>query len=388
MRVLISGCGSRGDVEPLVALAVRLRELGADARMCAPPDYVERCAEVGVPLVPIGRPVRAGAREPGVLPPGAPEVAAEVVAEQFAALPAAAEGCDAVLASGLLPTAVAVRSVAEKLGIPYFYAVLCPDHLPSANRERRDQYNEGVDRLAGAAVDRGRASIGLPPVRNLFDYGYTDRPWLAADPILAPLLPDQDAVQTGAWILPDERPLPAEVEAFLDAGSPPVYVGFGSSLGTADADKVAIEAIRARGRRVILSRGWAGLAPPDDRDDCLAIGDVNLQALFGRVAAAVHHDGAGTTHVATRAGVPQIVVRHIVHQVYYADRVADLGVGAAVDGPTPALDSLSAALATALAPETRARAAAVAAAISADGTTVAAALLRDAASREKPAVPA
>ncbi|MEU5264293.1 glycosyltransferase [Amycolatopsis sp. NPDC021455] len=389
MRVLISGCGSRGDVEPLVALAVRVRELGAEVRMCAPPDYVERCAEAGVPMVPIGRPVRAGARPPGMPPPGAPEAAAEVIAEQFAHVPAAAEGCDAVLASGLLPTAVAVRSVAEKLGVPYFYAVLCPDHLPSANRERRDQYNEGVDRLAGAAVDRGRASIGLPPVRNLFDYGYTERPWLAADPILAPPPPgDQDTVQTGAWILPDERPLPPEVVAFLDAGPPPVYVGFGSSLGTAGADKVSIEAIRAQGHRVILNRGWADLALPDDGDDCLAVGDVNLQALFGRVAAAVHHDGAGTSHVATRAGVPQIVVRHIIPQVYYAERVADLGIGAAVDGPAPAFDAMSAALRTALAPETRARAADVAGRIRADGATVAAGLLLEAAGRENPAVPA
>ncbi len=388
MRVLISGCGSRGDVEPLVALAVRLRELGAEVRMCAPPDYVERCAAVGVPMVPIGRPVRAGAREPGVLPPGAPEVAGEVIAEQFDRLPEAAEGCDVVVATGLLPTAIAARSVAEKLDIPYFYTVLCPDHLPTTHTpERRAQYNEGADRFAGGAVNEQRALIGLAPVKNLFDYGYTDQPWLAADPTLAPLRPGEDAVQTGAWILPDERPLPAELEAFLDAGSAPVYVGFGSSLKTADADRVAIEAIRAQGRRVLLSRGWADLALPDDGDDCFAVGEVNLQALFARVAATIHHDGAGTTHVATRAGAPQIVVRHIIEQVYYAGRVAELGIGAALDGPTPTFEALSAALGTALSPETRARAKEVAGAIRTDGTSVAANLLFRAV-RERPPVPA
>nr|ADU56098.1 hypothetical protein CA878-20 [uncultured organism CA878] len=385
MRVLLWACGSRGDVEPLVALAARLRELGVEVRMCAPPDSAERLAEVGVPLVPVSRPDRAGA-DGAVQRPG-PELAAAGIAEQFDQVPAVAEGCDAVVATGLLSGAVAVRSVAEKLGIPYFYVVLCPIHLPTAlTREQRDLYNQGADGLFGDALNSRRAAIGLPPVEHLFDYSCTDQPWLAADPVLAPLKPGQDAVQTGAWILPDERPLPAELEAFLAAGPPPVYVGFGSSSGTADAARVAIEAIRARGRRVVLSRGWADLALPDDRDDCLAVDEVNLQVLFGRVAAAVHHDGTGTTHVATRAGVPQIVVRQIVGQVYYSDRVDELGIGVALDGPTPTVDSMSAALATALAPETRARATAVAATIRTDGTTAAAQLLFDAVSREKPAV--
>ncbi|MCS7477858.1 glycosyltransferase [Umezawaea endophytica] len=389
MRVLITGCGSRGDTEPLVALAVRLRDLGAEVRMCLPPDYVERCAEVGVPLVTVGRPVRESAREPGELPPGAPESAAEVVDEWFDEVPEAAEGCDAVVTTGLLPAAVAVRSVAEKLGIPYSYLALCPIHLPSwLDPERRELYNQGSDQWFGDVVNSRRAALGLPPVENLFDFGSTDRPWLAADPALAPLPPGQEAVQTGAWLLPDERPLPVELEAFLAAGSPPVYVGFGSSPGTVDAARVAIEAIRAQGRRVVLSHGWSELALPDDGSDCFSVGDVNLRLLFGRVAAAVHHDGAGTTHVATQAGAPQIVVRHIVGQVYYADRVAELGVGAAIDGPVPTLDSFSAALVTALAPDTRERATAVAATLRTDGAAVAAGLLLDAVSREQPAVPA
>jgi hypothetical protein len=75
------------------------------------------------------------------------------------------------------------------------------------------------------------------------------------------------------------------MEAFLDVGPPPVYVGFGSMRAPKDAARVAIEAIRAQGRRVLISRGWAGLALIDDRDDCFAVGEVNQQALFGRVAA-------------------------------------------------------------------------------------------------------
>jgi vancomycin aglycone glucosyltransferase len=184
-------------------------------------------------------------------------------------------------------------------------------------------------------------------------------------------------VQTGAWILPDVRPLPADLEAFLDAGAPPVYVSLGSMRAPEDVARVAVEAIRAQGRRVIVGRGWADLALIDDRDDCFAVGEVNQQALFSRVAAVVHHGGAGTTTTATRAGAPQVVVPQIADQPYWAGRVAALGIGTAHDGPTPAVESLSAALQTALAPETRARATAVAPMIRTDGAMVAAKLLLD-----------
>jgi vancomycin aglycone glucosyltransferase len=162
-----------------------------------------------------------------------------------------------------------------------------------------------------------------------------------------------------------------------------VYVGFGSMRAPKDIARVAIEVIRAQGRRALVSRGWADLTLIDDRDDCFVIGEVNQQALFGRVAAVVHHGGAGTTTTAARAGAPQVAVPRMVDQPYFAGRVAELGIGAAHDGPTPTTESLSAALRTALTPETRARAAAVASTIRTDGATVAATLLLDGLSRER-----
>jgi vancomycin aglycone glucosyltransferase len=182
----------------------------------------------------------------------------------------------------------------------------------------------------------------------------------------------------------DERPLPAELLAFLDAGTPPVYVGFGSMplRGPTDTARVAIDAIRAQGRRVIVSRGWADLDLADDGDDYFAIGEVNQQALFGRVAAVVHHGGAGTTTTAARAGAPQVVVPQGKDQLYWAGRVADLGIGTAQVGMPLTTESLSAALATSLAPEIRARAGAVAGTIRTDGATVAATLLLETISRD------
>ncbi|MDR7276976.1 glycosyltransferase [Catenuloplanes atrovinosus] len=400
MRVLLTTCGSRGDVEPLVALGVRLRELGAEVLMCAPPLAAERLAEVDVPLVPIGRAMRMMLRRRPT-PEEERRMAYEAVAMQFDQVPPAAEGCDAVVTTGELSAAVAVRSVAERLGIPYFYATHAPVYLPSPHHpppldERRtpgvtdnrvlweQRAQRFRDRFAGPVNDR-RAAIGLPPVADIFGYGHTDRPWMAADPVLAPLRPGQDAVQTGAWILPDDRPLSAELEAFLAAGPPAVYVGFGSQSGTDDAATVAIEAIRARGLRVILSRGWADLAAPDDGADCLVVEETNLQVLFGRVAAVVHHGSAGTTTVATRAGSPQIVIPRDTDQPYFAERVAALGAGVAHDGPDPTRESLSAALTTALAPGTRARAAAVAATIRDDAAATVARQLLDTVSRERPA---
>jgi vancomycin aglycone glucosyltransferase len=102
----------------------------------------------------------------------------------------------------------------------------------------------------------------------------------------------------------------------------------------------------------------------------------------------VHHGGAGTTTTATRAGAPQVVVPQWADQPYWASRVADLGVGVAHDVQAPTTGSLSAALRTVLTPQTRARAAAVAGTIRTDGAAVAARLLADAVSRERPPVSA
>jgi vancomycin aglycone glucosyltransferase len=245
--------------------------------------------------------------------------------------------------------------------------------------------------MHGEALNAHRASVGLAPVDSVRDFVLTDRPWLASDPTLDPWQETSDlgVVHTGAWILPDERPLPADLVAFLDAGAPPVFVGLGSTRRVSeDVARVAIEAVRAQGRRVLVGRGWADLALIDDRDDCFVVGEVNHQALFPRVAAVVHHGGAGTTTTAARAGVPQVVVPQAADQPYWAGRVADLGIGAAVDVPTPTVESLAAALGTALTPETRARAGAVAGTIRTDGAAVAAKLLLDAAGEARPPVSA
>jgi vancomycin aglycone glucosyltransferase len=395
MRVLLTAWGSRGDLEPLAALALRLRQLGADVRVCAPPDdeFTALFARVGVALIPLGpatRSIAAGLKAPS--PDAAFRLAAELVAARFEALPAAADGCDALVATGLMPAGA--RSVAELLGIRYVLATFHIFGLPSRhfppsarpgtqspedetdNRVLWQHDAERVDALYAAPLNAHRARLGLAAVDNVRDHVLGDEVWLAADPVLAPWkdLTDLDIVQTGAWILPDDRPLPTEVETFIDAGEPPVYVGFGSmAMRTSpDLGRVAVEAARAHGRRLIVGRGWADLALPDDGDDVLAVGEVNHQALFPRVAAVVHHGGAGTTTTAALAGAPQVIVPQIVDQPHWARRAVELGIGAAHDGPIPTAGSLALALGTALRPETRTRASVVATQVQRDGAAVAA----------------
>jgi vancomycin aglycone glucosyltransferase len=408
MRVLLWTYDTRGGVEPLVGLAMQLRPLGAEVRVCAPPDeeFAERMAGFGVPLVPFGDSLRALATVATPSEADLRRYVDELIAAQFDTVAAAAEGCDVLVATGFLATAAGARSATEKLGVHYVYASYHPTMLPSPhhpppayagqgfpskkidNRTLWDLDARNANALFGPTLNSHRASIGLPPVGDVRGHAFTDQPWLAADPTLAPWPQPAglDVVQTGAWFLLDERPLPAELLAFLEAGPPPVYVGFGSMpLGASkDIARVSIEAIRAQGRRALLARGWADLDLIDDRDDCFAVGEVNQQVLFGRVAAVVHHGGAGTTTTAARAGAPQVVVPQVADQPYWAGRVADLGIGTAHAGPIPTIESLSAALTMVLTPETRARASAVAGTIRTDGATVAATLLLDAVSRKVP----
>jgi vancomycin aglycone glucosyltransferase len=400
MRVLLTSLGSRGDVEPLAGLAVALQALGAEAVVCAPGDaeFVGLLERARVPFAPAFMPIReliaSQARDPMPLP----QRAMQVVPAQYDAIDAVAAGCDAVVATGLLPSVAASQCVAEARGLAYFHASFCPRYLPSdahpphawperpalEGADNRTLWAEGVEMingLFGAAVNAKRAALGLAPTDNVRDLVFTREPLLASDPVIWPWTPTAlcEPVQTGTWILPDDRPLAGDLEAFLQAGEAPVYVGFGS-IATQDPKtmaRVGIAAARAHGRRVVLARGWADLAPVDDGPDVFVTEEVNQQALFGRAAAVVHHGGAGTVVTAARAGAAQVIVPQIVDQPWWGARIAGLGLGAVHDGPVPTVESLAAALDIALTPQTQARAKAVAPRIRSDGATVAARRILD-----------
>jgi vancomycin aglycone glucosyltransferase len=399
MRVLLSTIGSRGDVQPLVALASQLRALGQEVRLCVPPDFRDWIESLGIPVTPIGPEVRntAAASAPATPAPFSPDrrrqLAEATVATQFETIAAAAQGCDIIVGATALQ--IAARSVAEKMGIPYVFAAYCPNVLPSphhappvlppipgqtpapATADNRELWARDAERfndLFGTALNSHRASIGLAPVSDARSHVFTDRPWLAADSTLGPWPDPADPAvfQPGAWILPDERPLSRELEMFLETGEPPVYFGFGSVRASQDLSKLMIHTARALGRRAIVSGGWADLSLVDNEPDCLAIGEANLQALFKRVAAVVHHGGAGTTTAAALAGVPQVVIPHVYDQHYWAQRIHHLGIGTAHAPGTPTTDSLTAALEHTLQPDVAARARSIATAVRRDGAQAAA----------------
>lgn len=400
MRLLLSTIGSRGDVQPLVALAMELRALNQDVRLCVPPDFQSWIEGLGFAVVPIGPELRKAmsAAPPAPLTPPSAErrrqLADATVVVQFVTLAAAAQGCDFIVASAALQ--IAARSVAERLGIGYVFAAYCPAVLPSAHHPppalprlpdrpdagaagNRALWERDAERFAeafGGALNAHRASLGLEPVGDVRGHIFTDRPFLAADPVLAPWPePHSGTVtQTGAWLLASRRPLPRDLSAFLDAGRPPVYFGFGSMRVPQAIAEVMLEAARAAGCRAIVSRGWAELSLAGTGSDWLAIDEVDHAALFERVAAVVHHGGAGTTTAAALAAAPQVVVPQFYDQPYWAQRVQQLGIGRAHAPGLPSADSLASALTEALDPDVAARARDIAKLMRRDGA-------RDAAGR-------
>ena len=397
MRVLLSTIGSRGDVQPLVALALALKALGQEVRLCVPPDFRDWLEGLGMPVTPIGpelRPTTGKARPTNTPPP--PEqrrqMMASTVATQFETITAAAQDCDVIVGATALQ--IASPSVAERMGVPYVFVAYCPAVLPSPHHappvlsmlgetpaavmpDYSDLWIQDAQRwneLWRDPLNSQRAALGLAPVDDVHSYILTEQPWLAADPTLGPWPDpaDPSVFQTGAWILPDSRPLSPELEAFLDAGEPPVYFGFGSTRAPEDLSQVMIQTARALGRRAIVLRGWADLALVDDEPDCLLIDEVNQHALFRRVAAVVHHGGAGTTTAAARAGAPQVIIPQHYDQHYWAQRIDQLGIGSAHAPGSPTTDSLTRALKRALQPDVAARARAIAPAVRDDGAQIAA----------------
>ncbi|MDT7786001.1 MAG: vancomycin aglycone glucosyltransferase [Pseudonocardiales bacterium] len=382
MRFLVSTIGSRGEAQPVTALAVQLKALGNDVKVVAPPDFEELVTGNGLDFTPVGpllRTFRTADLKPGDLG----RLAEESVREQFRVIGEAGRGADVLVAGGALQHAT--RSVAENNNAHYVYASFCANTLPSPHHAppamlgrvpvngtpeenlRQWEQQRPLFGHARESINAERAKLGLDPVGDVRDHIFGDEPWLAADPLPGPWPGPGELVTTGAWLTNDQRPLSKELEAFLDDGEPPVYFGLGSMHGVRDAAHQAVVSARKLGKRVVVQQGWAGLQLADDAPDCIAIGEVNQQTLFRRAAAIVHHGGAGTTTTAAAAGRPQIVLPHMYDQYYWGNQVERLGIGRSAGAVTTEI------LAEAL--DLAGEAAAVGAQVRTDGARAAAELL-------------
>jgi vancomycin aglycone glucosyltransferase len=350
MRVFLATEGSRGDVQPFLALAIALKARGHQVALAATPDFADEAERLGVSFHGFGRHVRQVLREQTEILSNPINTiryirdnARRSIRAQFEVLPHA-KGADLIVGASLY---VAGSSIADALGVPYRYIAYTPQLLRSAahppplvtlqtlpgwvNRACWGAYGWLMNRLMRGAINDQRSVLGLRPLADVVTE-VTRAALVAADADLEPLPADIASaghVATGSWHMNDDNGLSPEVEAFLGAGSPPVYVGFGS-MPDARPEKTTraiLDAVEATGQRAIVCAGWSKIGDGATGDRVLAIDGATHSKLFPRMAAIVHHGGAGTTAAAARAGVPQIVVPHAFDQFRWAYRVEQAGIG-------------------------------------------------------------
>jgi vancomycin aglycone glucosyltransferase len=350
MKVLLAPHGTRGDVQPLLALALGLRERGHDASFLVPDDFVPWIRDYGFSCKSNGIDMGATFRAPGADVASFrwqlrhfKDVMVPALFDSFSGIDTATE---LIVGAGVQ---MAAASVAEKWCVTYANAVFCPCVLPNDASPPPFMKTQGLPRflnrflwecglpVAGLAlrgmVNAGRAKLGLPPLFNPLTHLTRQPTLLAADPDLAPLGNDAPpmVMPTGPWVLDETtRHVDPRVARFLELSPPPIYVGFGSMVPkrTSELADHVVAAARAVGRGVLIASGWASLGGHvADADDVLVAGDLPHRIVLPRVAAAVHHGGAGTTTAVARAGVPQVVLPHLLDQYYWAARVERLGLG-------------------------------------------------------------
>jgi vancomycin aglycone glucosyltransferase len=352
MKVAIVVEGTRGDVYPMLALADSLMSADHAVRLFAPPDFEDVAGTRGVEFCSLGENIREFlTTEAATLHSRGVKLFAVMtrwgrrsIENQFRVLPEATADVDYVIAAG---TVLGASSVAELHGIPYRYVTYTPAILPSqeyspamfpfqvrarwANRLLWPAASLLMNALTRRDLNTHRRQIGLPPLRDVVPYLLSERPIVAVDRHLAPVPEDCPFACDQIRCLHPlaGEPLPEKLQSFLEAGPPPVFLGFGSMTDPdpARTTRRLLGAIEQLGCRALVSRGWAGLGDGPLPEGVMAIEPVSHASLFPRLAAVVHHGGSGTTHTAARAGVPQIIIPHVLDQFYFGLRIADLGVG-------------------------------------------------------------
>jgi sterol 3beta-glucosyltransferase len=251
------------------------------------------------------------------------------------------------------PKTYAAPDIGEKLGIPVVLSMLAPMMVPTAERVNigfpdlglGGWYNRLTYRIVNGIMSVSSAKF-RKELRAQLNLPSKPKPDLlhAADGTRVPVVhahsrhvvpqPSDwptEAVTTGYWFL-DEVDCwtpPEQLEAFLRDGPPPVYIGFGSMAGRKPDKlaKIVVDAIQQSGERAILATGWGGLRPADLPCNILSIEGAPHDWLFPRVSCVVHHGGAGTTAAGLRAGKPTLVIPFMGDQPFWAKRVFEIGVG-------------------------------------------------------------
>jgi sterol 3beta-glucosyltransferase len=350
MKVTLLTVGSRGDVQPMLALGRELADAGHEARMATHPSFEALVEKAGLPFAPLAEgKISAGDTPEGrrwietdsrYLPTwvGYLKDARTVLRERLSDALRACEDSDAVIASDL--ATLLGWQMADHYGRPLIRVNLnLPARAGSWHGPLPRAARQAAWRIARAWLDPARRDAGLPALPAAEPLSELDRNQslvLRAYSAAVGALPTQgrDWVKvTGYWFLGhqlDPDP-PLALLDFIAAGSTPVCVDFGSML-EADPDEtigMVIEALERSGRRGVLILGRHRHGKVELPGSVFGVDAASHDLLFGRCAAVVHHAGAGTTAAALRAGVPSVTVPHTVDQMRWAGRVHELGVASA-----------------------------------------------------------
>ncbi len=366
MRIVSLALGTHGDVRPVVALGKALKARGADVCVVTGTDQiplVERngldAASAGVDFSELlnslnGFNVVESGNGPNfmTLTRNMKRLFKAHNPTLMAACYQASADADAIM-SGFTSDIFAVP-IAEKLGLPHISAQLAPAPVatrsgnamaiaPRPGRESAVNYffhKAMIEpfnwRLSHESVTAFRADVlGLPCQRRRAYQRRLERALIiqgfSSHVVPHPLDWPANLHTTGYWPLDDEdgwTPPQALVD-FLDAGEPPVFIGFGSMTvrNVTEVTRLLIDAVQAAGRRAIIQAGWASLGAGTLPDSVHVVGPASHRWLFEQVAAVVHHGGSGTTAAGLRAGLPTVIIPHFGDQPFWGARVAALGAG-------------------------------------------------------------
>ncbi|MBZ0282018.1 MAG: glycosyltransferase [Anaerolineae bacterium] len=363
MRILLIGFGSRGDVQPLVALGKGLRQAGYEVAIAAGINFQQWIESEGFGFEPFHVDVEAymqtdlgkewlgeSSHNPRVELQNMKRMAdliAEPVADDLLRMVDTADVfIDGLITIEPIATLTRVRGKQHILGM---LSPLAPTRSGAAGMQSLLPRSEiFINRWWGYFIEsmlfkvmegpsnslRKRLNLS-PATRSEFLRAANQTPTLLGiSPLVTPPPADwgNHIHVTGYWFAngnADWQPSPA-LKTFLDAGDPPVYIGFGS-MSTRDPQgttQLMIEALKKSKQRGVIHSGWAGLHAEDLPPEIFLLDYAPHEWLFPRMKAVVHHGGAGTTGAALRAGVPSAIVAHMGDQPYWGRRVHELGAGA------------------------------------------------------------
>jgi UDP:flavonoid glycosyltransferase YjiC (YdhE family) len=345
-KISLVTMGTEGDVRPLIAMACNLRDHGYEALVCAGPNYGNLCEKYRVNFASFGFDVRETTNSAKIdnnqqLVKGMRGFK-ETALRQFIELAETVKGSDFLIGAGaLLPGS----TVAEYCEIPYRHVYHAPVVLPSryyapvffpwqglpqwANSFLWKTNSFMLNKFLGGIIKEGREKLGLKPIGNFMDFFYQNV-IIAADFTLAPIPDDvkNNYIQTGYWHLDDEQDLDPELLRFIESGEPPIYIGFGSMTGISPQKAQCLLAgLSSSNHRYLVLKGWADLGGSFNAPNIKIIENIPHHKLFPKMAVVIHHGGAGTTHTAARAGVPQIIVPHMMDQFFWGERIFQLQLG-------------------------------------------------------------